>query len=136
MTRSQTSFISALSALKGYVAAFEQRDLDGVCALFGEQAVAEIPMLKPNPLTGIGAIREGHALAFEALEEVNFALAPPAESNGHAMAEGVLRTTRVTGERETHHIAVVAEIDGGCLQRLSLYCDERNILLWSDKSGA
>ena len=125
---------AASAVLAAYVAAFEARDADAIVALSAPHALIEIPMLKPNRLVGTHEIAKGQAAAFETLERIAFTLRPAAEKGDHAIAEGALHVRRSCGAEQTHTVGLVAEIHDGVLQRLSLYCDARDIRPWSDKT--
>jgi hypothetical protein len=123
-----------LRVLDAYVSAVEARDPAAVTRLFDARALVEIPMLRPNRLVGAREIEKGHAATFETLQDIAFDLKPALANATHAIAEGVLKTRRATGEEETLTVGIVAEAGEGGLTRLSLHCDARNLRLWSDRT--
>ena len=54
-----------VAAVEAYIGSYNRADLDGVCAVFAEDAVVEDPVGTP-PRTGQAAIREFFAVGIEA----------------------------------------------------------------------
>ena len=129
-----TSILQAKSVLATYVSALEDRDIQTLESLVCDHTLVEIPFLKPNRLVGRREISNAHRAMFETLQDLSFKMGEVADNDGFAIAEGELRSTRASGEQHTHHIAIVVEVRGTTLHRLSLYGDARNIRLWSDKT--
>lgn len=125
---------TAADLLQEYLQTISSGDVDAIGALFEDQALLEIPFLKPNRLVGKAEINKGHREIFTALDSVDFK-ALNIESNAtQVIAEGRLEFKRAGGELQQLEAGIAAEAPDGKLQRLSLYCDARNIRQWSEKS--
>lgn len=57
--------VNMVAAVEAYVRSYNRRDLDGVCAVFAEDAVVEDPVGTP-PRAGQAALREFFAVGIEA----------------------------------------------------------------------
>lgn len=125
---------TATDLLQKYLQTISSGDTDALGALFEDQALLEIPFLKPNRLVGKTEIKKGHREAFASLDALGFKTLNIESNATQVIAEGRLEFRRDGGELQQHEAGIVAEAPGGKLQRLSLYCDARNIRPWSDKS--
>lgn len=57
--------VNMVAAVEAYVRSYNRRDLDGVCAVFAEDAVVEDPVGTP-PRAGQAALREFFAVGIDA----------------------------------------------------------------------
>lgn len=120
--------------LQNYLGALHSRNIDLIDKLFGSNTLLEIPLLKPNRLHGNAEIVKAHREIFTNLETVEFSLTDTETSDSHAIGEGRLQFTRLGGDSESLPAGIVAEAEDENLIRISLYCDARNLRLWSDKT--
>ena len=125
---------TATDLLQEYLQTVSSGDVDAIGALFEDQALLEIPFLKPNRLVGKSEIHKGHREIFTTLEAIDFKPLNIESNATQVIAEGRLEFKRDGGESQQLEAGIVAEAPGGKLQRLSIYCDARNIRQWSDKS--
>jgi len=125
---------TANDLLRNYLQAISSGDADAIAALLDERALVEMPFLKPNRLIGKSEIDKGHREIFATLDAFDFKALTIEANATHAIAEGRLEFSRAGGESQQLAAGIVAEACGGSLQRLSIYCDTRNIRLWSDKT--
>ena len=125
---------SVTTMLQKYLTALESKDITTIDKLTTEHALLEMPMLKPNRLVGRTELHMGHSAIFENLESMSFAISNIEANQTHAIAEGQFEIIRKDTTRQTHRFSVVAESLHNELQRISFYCDARNIRPWSDKS--
>jgi len=128
------AFENASEALLAYAGAFAAKDLDFIEDAVHANALIELPMLKPNRLSGIAEISAGHAEAFRNLAGASFSLGKPVEKHNVAIAEGVLTIDRSNGKQEVHPLGIVAATEHGKIQRVTLYFDARHFRRWSDKT--
>lgn len=120
--------------LQNYLGALHSRNIDVIDQLFGSNTLLEIPLLKPNRLHGNVEIVKAHREIFSNLETVDFSLSDTLSSDSHAIAEGRLQFSRFGGDSKSLAAGIVAEAADENLVRISLYCDSRNLRLWSDKT--
>jgi len=125
---------TANDLLRDYLQAISIGDVDALVALLDEHAMAEIPFLKPNRLIGKSEIEKGHSAIFATLDSLEFKPLNIEANATHAISEGSLEFRRDGGESQQLTAGIVAEASDGNLQRLSIYCDARNIRPWSDKT--
>lgn len=131
---SPTAAASAKSLLLSYVSALHAKNMQALSSLIDDTSLVELPFLKPTRLIGRREIMAAHSEIFETLDRMAFELSGPLEKARHAIAEGVLRVHRKSGETQSHRIGLVAETAGHVLARISLYGDARNIRPWSDRT--
>jgi ketosteroid isomerase-like protein len=117
-------------AIEAYCSAFAARDVERVLALFDEQALYEMPLLRTR-MVGHGEIRAGLARAFEIVSSCKFEMARVLTKDSTAIAEGVmdLATSRAPARVP---FAAVAVMGDNRLIRLSLHLDAKPFRLWSD----
>ena len=125
---------TATDLLQEYLQTVSSGDVDAIGALFEDQALLEIPFLKPNRLVGKAEIHKGHREIFTTLDAIDFKPLNIESNATQVIAEGKLEFKRDGGESQRLEAGIVAEAPDGKLQRLSIYCDARNIRQWSDKS--
>jgi hypothetical protein len=125
---------SATDLLQIYLQTISSGDANAIGTLFEDRALVEIPFLKPNRLVGQVEINKGHSQIFETLDSVDFKPLNIESNATQAIAEGSLEFKRDGGDLLQLEAGIVAEAGDGKLQRLSIYCDARNIRQWSDKS--
>lgn len=125
---------SVTRLLQNYLAALSGRNIDVIDRLSGRSTLFEIPFIKPGRLLGNAEIVKAHREIFTNLQTIDFSLCRTESSNNHAIGEGELRFRRSGDDSKILPAAIVAETDGENLRRISLYCDARNLRLWSDKS--
>ena len=83
-----------------YLAAFEAMDADTIATLLGDNALLEVPLLKPNRLFGESEIRRGHEAAFGRMTSAKFEETHPVEEKeGNAICFGDLVLEFKSGER-------------------------------------
>ena len=115
-------------ALMVYIAAFEARDADTIVSLLGDDALVEIPLLRPARLFGRSEIWRGHDQAFATMDRIELSLSHPiAEKDGSSICCGELLVRRSGGLEHCHETGIVAEMADDGLKRISLYFDSRNI---------
>ena len=125
---------NAGDCLRDYLQAMAAKNTDAIASLFDKRALLEIPFLKPNRLIGDREIDKAHRQIFASLESILFTPENIASDGRQAIAAGRLEFTRGGGECRRLDAALVAEAAAGNLQRLSLYCDARNLRPWSDRA--
>ena len=119
--------------MQRYLEALSTKDLDAIREMSGPRSLVEIPFLKPNRLIGDNEIVKAHEEIFANLESVRFVVEHSAADGAHAIAEGTLEVRR-DGREQSHAAGVVAEPGDEGIARVSLYCNARNVRLWSDKT--
>lgn len=120
--------------LQNYIAALAAKDLDAIDRMMSERSLIENPFVKPNRLLGRTEILKAHAEIFASLEKIEIHLAETESNDRHAIGEGRLDITRAGEDQRSFQVGIVAEVAASELARISLYCDARNIRLWSDKT--
>ncbi len=125
---------NATALLQDYLTAFERKDIERIETLSADHCLVEIPFLKPNRLVGKTEILKGLSEIFATLESIEFKLDNIEANDNQVIAEGVLKVARTGEDRQGYQLGLVAEAKSGLLQRVSLYCDARNVRPWSDKS--
>jgi hypothetical protein len=116
-----------------YLEALSSQNIDAIRQLSGPRSLIEIPFLKPNRLIGDREIVKAHEQIFANLESVRFVIEHSADDGAQAIAEGRLELRR-DGREQSHAAGLVAESDAEGIGRVSLYCNARNVRLWSDKT--
>lgn len=125
---------SVRDLLQAYLAAFESSDINAIDLLFDENALVEVPMLKPNRLVGKSEIHQGHSDMFANLESIKFDVKRCLADDNQAIAEASATAVRRDTDGHSLQLGIVAIMGQQGLQRLSLYCDARNLRLWSDRT--
>lgn len=120
--------------LQNYVTALAAKDLDAIGQMMSARSLIENPFVKPNRLLGKTEILKAHVEFFSCLEKIEIHLANTESNDHHAIGEGRLEITRPGEDKQSLQVGIVAEAVAGELARISLYCDARNIRLWSDKT--
>ena len=129
------TFDTASQAIMIYLAAFEAMDADTITTLLGDNALLEVPLLKPNRLFGESEIRRGHEAAFGRMKSAKFEETHPVEEKeGNAICFGDLVLEFKNGERQRHQTGIVAEVTRNGLKRISIYFNSRNIRRWADET--
>ena len=128
------TFLPVSELLQSYLEALTAKDIDSIENLFGNHCLLEIPFIKPNRLVGKAEIVEAHREIFGNLTIIEFKPSHIHNTEIHAIAEGELAFTRDGDAKQSIQAAIVAEVDRDRSQRISLYCDARNIRPWSDKT--
>ena len=122
-------------AILTYIGAFESQDAKCIASLTGDNALVEVPLLKPNRLFGSSEIERGHTATFDSIKDANFSIDNEvAENSEAAICLAKVRIIRKSGEVDQHDMGVVAQLTNNKLSRISLYFDSRNIRRWSDES--
>jgi SnoaL-like protein len=117
--------------LHTYCTAFAAKDVEAILALFGRNGLYELPLLGQR-LVGHSEIRAGLQRVFEVAESCAIEIFN-LKSATTAIAEGRLRA-KLHRDREpvAMPLALVMEIEGSLISRLSTYLDARPYRLWSD----
>lgn len=123
----------AIRLMQDYLAALAARDLAAIEQMSDAHSLVEIPFITPNRLIGTTQIVRAHREIFANLEQVRFEVTRTRSDASHAIAEGRLEVRR-DGREQSYAAGLVTETDGEQPGRISLYCDARNVRLWSDKS--
>lgn len=124
----------AIRLLQAYLSALNSRDIDAIERLCDASNLVEIPFVKPGRLVGKREIVKAHREVFANLSAIDFELHHSGADENHAIGSGRLEFTRANGDSTGLPVAIVAEASGDLLARISLYCDARNLRLWSDKT--
>ena len=119
--------------MQRYLEALSSKDIDAIRQLSGPRSLVEIPFLKPNRLIGDREIVKAHEQIFANLESVRFVIEHSADNGAQAIAEGRLEVRRA-GQDQGYAAGIVSESDAEGIGRVSLYCNARNVRLWSDKT--
>ena len=119
--------------LQNYIAALAAKDLGAIDRMTSARSLIENPFVKPNRLLGKAEVLKAHAEIFANLEKIEIHLIKIESNDSHAIGEGRLDVTRQE-VMQSLQVGIVAEVDTSELARISLYCDARNIRLWSDKT--
>jgi len=119
--------------MQRYLEALSNQDLDAIRQMSGSRSLVEIPFLKPNRLFGGSEIVKAHEEIFANLDSVRFVVEHSADNGVCAIAEGTLEVRR-DGREQRHQAGLVAESGDDGIGRVSLYCNARNVRLWSDKT--
>jgi ketosteroid isomerase-like protein len=119
--------MTAEEALTAICEAWERLDADALAALFTADGVYEDP-LKPEPLHGIAAIRDGNAPAMAMLADCAIALGRVLADGSVAFAEGEFRSALREGGRLDFPFALLVEMDGPRVRRVAEYFDTRPLL--------
>ena len=61
-------------AILTYIGAFESRDTQCITTLVGDNALVEVPLLKPNRLFGSSEVERGHTAAFNSIKDFVFSI--------------------------------------------------------------
>jgi ketosteroid isomerase-like protein len=118
--------------LNAYRDAFNGRDATAVLALFGEQALFEMPLLGQR-LIGKREIAAGLNRIYEVTESVHLDLSKTKLSGNLVIAEGQLRAKLHRDSQPVAiPLAVVLESTQQHIMRLSHYLDARPYRLWAD----
>ncbi len=125
---------AATRVLQAYLSALKAKDLDAIGEMSTAHSLFELPFLKPNRLVGKAEIVKAHAEIFANLSAIEISLANTGDSDDHAIGEGQLCFTRNNGDSESMPTGIAAVVHNDELVRISLYCDARNIRLWTDKT--
>ncbi len=125
---------AASSLLQDYLAAISAKNIDAIDKMSNAHCLIEIPFLKPNRLLGKAEILKAHREIFSNLETIDFSLTSTEFNTSHAIAEGRLEFIRTGTGKQSFQAGIVAEATGDELRRVSLYCDARNVRLWSDRT--
>jgi len=125
---------AAQKLLMDYLAAFTSKQIESIENLCGTRTVFEIPFVKPARLIGQAEIMKAHREIFANLESIRFELDNCTANTIHAIAVGRFEVVRTGTERQHFQAGIVTEIDAGDSQRISLYCDARNVRPWSDRT--
>jgi limonene-1,2-epoxide hydrolase len=116
--------------LQAHARAFAARDVEATVALFGANALYEMPLLRGR-LVGQHEIRAGLARAFAVMTGCALTLDRVLAAGATALAEGVMDAATIRGPARMP-FAMVAVAEGGRLQRLTVHLDARPFRLWSD----
>lgn len=124
--------MSPADAIRLHSSAWENRDAAALLDAMAPGALYEMPLLRSR-MVGRAEIAAGLALGFEATERCAFEVVGLREAGDTAIAEGVMRPA-LKREGTTPEIpcAVVAEVTGKAITRLSVYLDARPFRLWAD----
>ena len=122
------------SLLQRYIHAVESRNVNAVCALFDEQGLAEIPLIKPARLIGANEIRKAHQAISDNLAAVAFSVENSLAQLDVSIAEGRLTAQRQGGQFEEHHFGLVVVQSAARIRRMSLYFDSRGYRMWCDET--
>ncbi|MFT5220733.1 MAG: hypothetical protein ACI9LO_003191 [Planctomycetota bacterium] len=128
------ALLSVDDLLLSYLTAFESSDITAIDQLFEANALIEVPMLKPNRLVGKPEIHQGHSDMFASLESIKFEVKRCLADDKQAIAEASATVVRRDTDSYSLQLGIVAIKGQQELQRLSLYCDARNLRLWSDRT--
>lgn len=124
----------AQNLLQDYLAALTSKRIEEIEKLTAATTVVEIPFLKPTRLIGKAEITKAHLQIFANLDSIKFEIDNCETSPNHAIASGRLAVVReITGQQD-FQAGIVSEVGTGGAQRISLYCDARNVRPWSDKT--
>ena len=124
---------SPIRLLQDYLAALSTQNISAIEKLSSAHSLVELPFLKPNRLLGTAEIVKAHREIFANVEKINFEENSRQANASHAIADGQLEVRR-DGKNQSFAAAIVTAANGSEIGRVSLYCDARNIRLWSDKT--
>lgn len=119
--------MTAKEALVAVCRAWERLDPDALAALFTADGRYEDP-LKPAPLDGVAAIRDGNAPAMDMLSDCEIALGRLLADDTVAFAEGEFRSALREGGRLDFPFALLVEMEDGKVRRVAEYFDTRPLV--------
>lgn len=119
-------------AIRLHNAAWESRDAAALLDALAPGALYEMPLLRSR-MVGRAEIAAGLEIGFGATERCAVEVTAVREAGDTAIAEAVLRPA-LTREGTTPEIpcAIVAEVAGDAIARISVYLDARPFRLWAD----